>query len=233
MITPASEQQRLADALARLPRPVGVRLNRNRRLLVSLRMEGGKPIVSVHEGLLQYPDALDDLIAWIARGGRGRHPVLRQAMRTVFDQMQAQQRQGVDVPALPPLPTVGVDPLPLDLWFNRIHGTWFAHVPRPSVGWSRSTGNRPQQHIRFGCYRQRPSPLITLHPKLALPWVAVCFVEHVIFHELCHHAQACRPIRGETAHSDRFRSWERRYPQHELALAWEKAHLHRFLNPSS
>jgi hypothetical protein len=205
-----------------------LRLNRNRRLLVSLNQQRSGSILSAHERLLDHPEALADLFLWVRQGGRGRYPALRAAMRAIVDVQRRQEE--ARLPSLSPVPLLG-GPLDLGAVLTRIHAAWFPHVPKPSISWSRNGRSQSRQrHIRFGCYWRRPTPRITLHPRLDQPWVAVCFVEHVVFHELCHHAQACTPIRGEAIHSRRFREWERRYPQHDLALAWERAHLQHFLD---
>jgi predicted SprT family Zn-dependent metalloprotease len=71
---------------------------------------------------------------------------------------------------------------------------------------------------------------VLVNPRLDQPWIARCFFEHVLFHELCHHAQACAPVRGERPHSQRFRAMERSYPYHAEAQAWERSHLDRLLS---
>jgi hypothetical protein len=217
----------LVAAVAAVDRSLRVGLNANRRLLISLRYAGAGGSLSVHHGLLDELATLREIPQWIRARGRGRVPAIAEGMRAVSDRLHK-------LPARGPVPLPATEPLggPFDLvaTFDRIHATWFAHTPKPRVAWARGGTRRRQTHIRFGCYRRRPAPLITLHPKLDQPWVARVFVEHVIFHELCHHAQACLPLRGETAHSARFREWEGRFPHHELALAWEKAVLHHFLD---
>jgi len=223
-------QMALAKGLASHSPAIRLRLNHNRRLLVSLRSDRGAPVLSLHEHLLDYPDAMRDLLAWVGRGGRGSHPVLRAAMRVVFEALR--DDEGAEGLPLPSTPALG-GPLDLQSTFSRVHATWFTHISKPPISWSRGrTSTKRQQHIRFGCYRRSPSPMISIHPRLDQPWIALCFVEHVLFHELCHHAQACTPIRGEAMHGKRFRDWERRYPNHALALAWERAHLRHLLEGS-
>jgi hypothetical protein len=224
----------LADFSSRLAGFEGgmsLRLNRNRRTLLSLRWHAGWRL-SLHEDMLDDAAALDDIVAWVAKRGRGRYPALNAAMRRVVDEHRQRERADRG-----PLPFPLLEPLggALDLGgaFTRVHATWFAHLPKPRIDWSRGSLRRSQRHIRFGCYRRRPQPAITIHPRLDQPWVARAFVDHVLFHELCHHAQACAPLRGETAHSKRFRAWERSFPLHADVLAWEAAHLDRFLEATS
>jgi predicted SprT family Zn-dependent metalloprotease len=83
--------------------------------------------------------------------------------------------------------------------------------------------------IRFGAYRRHGTPTIFVNPRLDRPWVARAFVEHVLHHELCHHAQHCQPVRGERPHSPRFHAWESTYPLHREAIAWQRHYLSHLL----
>ncbi len=214
----------LAQAIAAVAPQWRLRVNRNATTLLSLRGTAHQATVSVHEDLLTNPDFVAALPRWIARGGRSRCPLIERALRQVQDRLVAQQ-SAMERAALPPWePLRG--PLDLAAMATRIHRDWFAHTPYPQVEWSRAVApGRQLTHIRFGAYFHGARPRITLHPRVNQPWVARMFAEHILFHEFCHHAQACRPIRGETPHSPRFRTWERRYPHHELAQAWERAYL--------
>jgi hypothetical protein len=228
----ASDLQRerltaLMEVLAQQCPTCHLRLNHNAKTMLSLRGRQGGSVVSVHVGLLDHPEALSELPAWIASHGRRTTSRLRETLQLVWrEQRQRQITQRVSVPDLEPIPT----PFDLRGLFDVVHGTWFSHLPKPALRWARSSPSRTLSSIRFGCYRRRPTPAIVINPRLARPWVARIFVEHVLYHELCHHAQAHAPIRGEPPHSRRFRHWESQYPHHELATAWERQHLERFLN---
>ena len=100
--------------LARSLPSVRIRLNRNRRLLVSLRMDRGAMVLSLHERLLDHPAALADLTAWVQRGGRGQHPVLRAAMREISSALRLSE--GAGEPPLPPVPLL-VGPVDLPTTF--------------------------------------------------------------------------------------------------------------------
>jgi len=204
-----------------------LRLNRNGKTMLSLRVRQGGSVVSVHIGLLDHPEALDELPGWIASNGRRASPQLRQALQDVW----REQRQRNVIAARPELPDLEFLPTPFDLQdvFSLIHGIWFSHLSKPSIRWGRNSPRRRLSSIRFACYRSRPQPMIVVNPRLAQPWVPKVFVEHVLYHELCHHAQANAPVRGEPPHSRRFRQWEAAYPHHELARTWERVHLDRFL----
>ena len=199
-----------------------IRLNDNTKTLLSLR---GTPRtglrISLHHRLLQHPDALEDLRLWIQ--GRTVSPRLRGAIDQVFISLKETQRATV-APVLEPLN----GSLDLQATYRRIHDTWFSHLPLIPIGWARERSGR-LRHIRFAAFH-RVGARISVNPRVDQPWVARLWVDFLIFHEICHHAQACRPIPGETPHSARFKSWERRFPQWEQAVAWEKAHVDRFLS---
>ena len=198
-----------------------LRLTRNRRTMIGLRGTLGHALtLSIHQDLARQRERWPDLVTWVKVGGRKLPDALRIAMDAVF----AAQQRASPVPDLEPLG----GPCDLQGIADRVHRTWFAHVPAVPVIWGRNAPLRQRRQIRFGSYRRRP-PSITVHPLIDQPWVAERFVEFLLFHEYCHHAQACRPIRGEAIHSTRFKSWEARYPHLADALAWEKASLRRFL----
>lgn len=218
----------VAASLAALRPPWRLRVNHNHATLVSMRGDQHQRTVSVHADLLEDAAFTAVFPQWVASNGKVGHSVVQAALRIVQERVHA-SRCVNERTALPPWEPLGpvVD---LDSMYSRLHGDWFAHTPKPAIAWSRAVApGRQLTHIRFGCYRSGAQPRISLHPRLHQPWVARVFVEFVIFHELCHHTQACRPMRGETAHSTRFRQWERRYPHFVLASAWERAYLPELL----
>jgi hypothetical protein len=219
-------EQLLVELAIRCP-TCRLRLNRNGKTMLSLRGRQGASVVSVHAGLLDHPDALAELPAWIIANGRRTSPRLRSALQSVWRQQRLQTAvsERVDFPTLETLPPA----FDLESLYDHVHRTWFAHLTKPAIRWARNGPRRTLTCIRFACYRSRPQPLIAVNPRVARPGVPKVFVEHVLYHELCHHAQANAPIRGEPPHSRRFRTWEAQYPHHELALTWERLHLERFL----
>lgn len=228
----AQRRQRLerlhADLALRCP-TCRLRLNHNAKTMLSLRSRQGGSVVSVHVGLLDHPEALGELPEWIASNGRRTDPRLRQALQDVWRGQH--QRRIATVPInLPVLETLA-EGFELQAVFAQVHGTWFPHLSSPVVRWGRHSPRRRLTSIRFACYRSRPQPAIVVNPRLAQTWVARIFLDHVLFHELCHHAQANAPVRGEPPHSRRFRQWEAQYPHHDLARTWERLHLERFLSP--
>lgn len=224
-----SRCERLVRELALRCPSCRLRLNHNAKTMLSLRgsRQGGS-VVSVHVGLFDHEEALADLPGWVATHGRRTTPRLRQALQSVWRDQRKERiaAERAAFPALEPLPS----PFDLTQEFARIHATWFSHLPRPPVRWGRNSPRRMLTSIRFACYRRRPQAEIVVNPRLARPWVPRIFVEHVLYHELCHHAQACAPIRGEPPHSRRFRQWEAQFPHHDLAVTWERLHLERFLH---
>lgn len=204
-----------------------IRINHNQRTLLSLRGSRAEGIrLSLHQGLLDHPAALAELPAWIR--GRGRVPgaALKQAIDTVFMSL-AKKRRGdpTTAPAFEPLD----GPLDLEALYAHIHAHWFPKLTRPPIFWGPRLRPMRRRHIRFAAYHSRPQARIIVNRLLDQAWVAREFVAYVLYHELCHHAQACDPVRGEHPHSPRFKEWEARYPRFHELLLWEKSHLDRFL----
>lgn len=204
-----------------------VRINRNERTLLSLRGSRWEGLrLSLHQGLLDHPPALAELPAWIRGNGRTVGPALRTAIDEVFRGLASTRRSTpTAVPEFAPL----AGPVDLQALYAEIHAAWFPHLTRPPISWGpRRAGGR--RRIRFAAYHRRPVARIVVNRLLDQPWVAREFVAYVLYHELCHHAQAAAPVRGETPHSPRFKAWEARYPRFRELLVWEKAHLDRFLD---
>lgn len=205
-----------------------IRLNTNDRTLVSLRGSRREGIrLSLHHRLLDYPTALAELTGWIKANGRKPGPLLNHAIAEVFDRLAVERRANpVTIPLFEPLGA----PLDLLAMYTQIHATWFPALSKPPIGWGpRRQGAERRRRIRFAAYHRRPNTRIIVNRLLDQPWVARDFVSYVLYHELCHHAQAMAPVRGEKPHSPRFKQWEARYPRFRELLLWEKAHVDRFL----
>ncbi len=217
---------RLQQGLRAVGTTITVRANRNRGLLLGLRGDPRTGLrLSVHEDLVNHADAIPLIIAWVMSRGRQLPP----GLRLILDAVQAKRRASHRATFPPPLdlPALGsaIDPHAV---LKQLHANWFAHLTLPRLVMARQNHKRRQRRIHFATYH-RTAATIRLHPRMVEPWVASLFLDYVLFHEMCHHAQAASPLRGETPHSGRFRTWEARFPQLDLALRWERDHLHRFL----
>lgn len=235
----SSQSAEATEALQRLqalcPPQVQVRGNRNRQTLVSFRQSSKtrRWTLSVRPELLHYPGCEGDLIGFIARRGQGDFPHLRHAVQDLFSKLHHTQPQARIDHTLTSLPTVGPH-IDLQQRLAQLHAQYWPQLTIPSISWSRNPGPRPLRSIRFGCYRSWPKPSITIHPRLSQPWVADCFLNHVIHHELCHHAQHSQPwqVRREATHSARFRRWEQAYEAYAQARRWERAYAMYLMDPS-
>lgn len=224
----ASEDPRVVALAQMLTGTVShIRLNSNARTLLSLRGSHSEGIrLSLHHGLLDHPAAMAELPAWIRGRGRVPGPALKAAIDAVFGSLAHKRRAH---PTTVPSFAAFNGPVDLDSLYAEIHAAWFPNLSRPPIAWGQHQRAKRRRHIRFASYHRRPHARIIVNRLLDQPWVAREFLAYVLYHELCHHAQACDPVRGETPHSARFKSWEARYPRFTDLLAWEKAHLDRFL----
>jgi hypothetical protein len=108
-----------------------------------------------------------------------------------------------------------------------------AHCPEvtaPSIAWGASRASRRRgrmRTIRLGVYRY-DARSIHIHPCLDAAWVPRYFVAWVVFHELMHHVAPGPEAGGRRLHHhDDFRALEARFPEREMALAWERASVVR------
>ncbi|NRA39562.1 MAG: hypothetical protein HRU15_15580 [Planctomycetes bacterium] len=227
-----SEKQRYRRICTELDREgISVRLNQNRQTLLSMRYQkNGQLRLSMHYGLLSFAQAVDDVIGFALKGGRGRFPQLDKAMHSVYYANVANienplmREQGLDLQSLE---VIG-DDFDFEASYTSIHQRYFADLSVPKLGWARHSAQRCLRSIRFAAYHPK-STKILLNPRLRYSWIAKIFIEHIFHHELCHHKQSVCPIRGEQSHSRRFRSWEAAYEHCELARQWERLHLSRLL----
>jgi hypothetical protein len=196
-----------------------IRLRPARRSLIRYsRDRFGRRRLALDPHVAADPEAPDALRRWLASRGRDSGPV-----RALIHRCEGHRERERPISLLPPL----AGPVDLEARLSRLHPLAAPGSPRPAITWARTTRGTLRS-IRFGCYDRRAA-LIRIHPRLARPWVADLFVDAVIHHELCHHRQACEPVRGERVHSARFRAWDRAFPGHHAAEQWMRDHLHRLL----
>ncbi len=204
-----------------------VEIRRTRRSLLGLRRHPTVGLVlRIHPELLVDADCTVSIPEWVRRRGRGGPGAdLRGLLQRASARMAAAaaETSAAWVVGITTIGDAGAD-LILQSAAQRIHATWFADLPTVPVAWGRHPPRRRLIHLRFGCYR-RVQRRIEITPRLALPWVASAFLDHVLHHEYCHHRQAMQPIsrfsRREGVHSTRFRTWERSFPGFAEAHRWE------------
>lgn len=210
----------LAVLRAALP-GVEVRLRRMRRSLLSARRIGSRIVVTMHPELPIDPDHSVLISSWLAH--RGAHGTTRR-LQAWLEQVRRTRTTSAAVANcawLEALPVIGPAP---DLLARAalVHASAFADIDLPQVIWGRRPPARRLRHIRFGCYKRGVEPRIEISPRLARPWIASCFLDHVLHHEFCHHRQfRQRMARSEGVHSPRFRAWEKSFAGYEDALRWE------------
>ncbi len=221
------ELQRWNQLTSALPRSViTARLNGNAKTLLSLRGDPRGLRLSLHRGLLDYPEVLAEIPVWCARPGHATPTTIRQAISDLFIRL-GRAAASAPVPEFAPL----LGRFDADECLERLRNTWFPALSLPLISWGPRRSPRRTRRIRFGAYHRSPPSRIVLNRQLDQAWVARDFAELVVYHELCHHAQAQQPLRGERPHGPRFRGWEQRFPRYHDILAWERANLHRFLAP--
>lgn len=219
-------ERALADYIGELVgRPVGVRLTRNRTILLRLRRVQGRDELRMHLALgTAAPEELRVIAAWV--DGK---PGSRQAARTLVERYQGRIDE-----ISPPLPRAaaraaiagagrGHHHHDLVAIVSALKVAYFPALGDTYVAWSGRIGRSRRRRLGWWNPRTR---LISIHQCLDRAEVPRFFVESIVFHELCH--AACDPSRTPTGkrrwHGPEFRALERRFPHVERALEWERQH---------
>lgn len=137
----------------------------------------------------------------------------------------------LDDPALVQLMGGEID---LQAFADQVHARHFASLPRLPCFWMPASPQRGGRGLVCGLYRRRDGVAsIHVSRRLRLTWVPLAVLRCTIYHEYCHHAQACDPTRkGERPHGKRFREEEARCPHFAAVDAWVRAHLNQLMNPT-
>jgi hypothetical protein len=208
------------------PRPVVVSITDNRHAMISHAEERGVVRARVHHMFLDAPPRVQDaLVRYMREDDReaseliGRYidsntPRLARASRNRRLVTQGKQH---DLLAI----------------FDRINERYFGNGVHCLVTWgtrtSRKNSPQPRATIKLGSYAYQDR-LVRIHPALDRRWVPRYFLEYVMFHEMLHHAMPSSRGEGRRLlHPPEFREREHEFRNHERALAWERAHLHRLL----
>lgn len=222
---PSSLQPSLAQ---RLQQPVRVSFNNNRRTMITWTKAAGVLHLRLHRMfMLEHGNdpIVEALALYIQRGDRRASSQLNAYIR-------AHAHQVDDRPAPVGRLHARGEAHDLQCLFDSLNATWFERRVEAQVTWGnlrRRSGRRVQRSIRLGTYCPQRR-LIRIHPALDQSWVPSFFVAFVVFHEMLHHIVPAEPRAGQQCfHTPRFRAMERRFPEYERAIDWERRHIDRLL----
>lgn len=218
----------LEAALAReAGRPLQLVLTDNRSVLLSVRRETGMLLLRLHRMFLHAPDCVVSALARnIRRRGRAADGEVRRFMNENLHRVRRSRRR------MPPLVTCG-RVFDLREIYEDVNVRHFGGRMRLPITWGRGVGRARRSGLTFGSY-DPVLALIRIHPVLDRTIVPRYFIESVVYHEMLHHQMGGVPdAAGRTVyHTRAFREAEARFPRHQEALAWEKAHLPELLKAS-
>ena len=232
---PTPAEARLVGRVASvLPNAAEIRLNDNARQWVSLRRDRqtNRTKVSLHRALaLAPPEVEAALLRFLQKGGQADR-------RLVQDFMACHVAEaGIDAARRPRNDRLEPRGRHHDLqpMADRMNAAHFGGALEFEIGWGKLVvAGRAQRSIRLGscCVLHKQ---IRIHPALDDERVPAFFVEFIVHHELCH--LAAPPVeRGPGArrrvHHAEFERLERLHPRRDEALAWERAHIARFMRPT-
>lgn len=105
--------------------------------------------------------------------------------------------------------------------FNRLNRIYFDSSLELTIKWSARLPRKAKTSIELGSYHHE-SKTITISKRLDRPEVPLYFLEYVVFHEMLHHVF---PREKHRMHTEKFKRYERMYPDYERAVEWEKKSL--------
>ncbi len=204
-------------------RPVLLSITDNRHAMISHSVEKGVVRARVHHMFLDAPPRVQTaLVRYVRRGDRqssdliGRYieantPRLARASRNQRLVTQGKHHDLIEA-------------------FHRLNEKYFDDAIHLVVTWGpKTTTRKPRATIKLGSYSFQDR-LVRIHPALDRRWVPRYFLDYVMFHEMLHHAMPVTHGAGRRLlHPPEFREREHEFRNHERALAWERAHLHRLL----
>ncbi|MEQ8819408.1 MAG: hypothetical protein RLY93_04130 [Sumerlaeia bacterium] len=218
---------------ATLGRPVALRINTNKRSIVSSRAgsRSRELRASIHRLFLDAPlPVLSALADFLRNPGPESRAVLREYF-TDWEQRQPQPSapvtrglrrgetaRGRFVDLKPRAAAIGRDYFGGGLDFD--------------ICWGKPwTPRRGQSTIRLGVWVP-DRRLVRIHRALDSPFVPDFFRDYVIYHELCHAALPSRRDRATGRmlhHTEAFYALERQFRHYEEAIRWQEQNLDRLL----
>ncbi|HJK95633.1 MAG TPA: SprT-like domain-containing protein [Polyangiaceae bacterium LLY-WYZ-14_1] len=200
----------------------------NRRTMVSSQRRVGLLHVRLHHMFLDADDpTVRALGLYLHRGDRESSAVVGSYIERNGARIRTGRRRGLRLRARGEI-------YDLDEIYAELNRDVFGGmVDGVRVSWGRrgapAAGRRRRRSIRLGTYCAEER-LIRLHPVLDQPWVPRFFVAYIVFHEMLHHVVPAVVENGRHQfHPPEFRELERRYPDYDRAIRWEKRNLKRLL----
>jgi len=200
----------------------------NRRTMVSSQRRHGLLRLRLHHMFLDADEAtVRALGIYLARGDRDASAVVGQYIERNGARIRSGRRRGVRLRSEGDVYDLG------EIFAELNRGFFAGAVDGVQVSWGRrgapAAGRRRRQSIRLGTYCAEER-LIRVHPVLDQAWVPRFFVTYIVFHEMLHHVVPAVVENGRHQfHPPEFRELERRYPDYDRAIRWERRHLQRLL----
>ncbi|MBI1821776.1 MAG: M48 family metallopeptidase [Nitrospirae bacterium] len=99
------------------------------------------------------------------------------------------------------------------------------------ITWGRTYSRRRRRSISFGTF-ENFSNLIKINPALDDSKVPEFFIKYILYHEMLHakfEEKNSREAGRKIHHSKEFYEWERKFPDYEKAIEWEKKNIRLFV----
>lgn len=226
-----SHSQRIAGYLSiRLPEPVDVVFNDNRRTMVSLKRRSGRLKVRLHR-LFRHadPGILDALALYLGK----RDSASSKALDDFISSHRAEVRPAPRAKPKPRLREGSHHDLAAVL--ARVNETYFQGRIKVDIRWGRSPAKRRRRRAKtvsraLATYSYEDCT-IRVSPVLDSPAVPEFMLEWVVYHEMLHHVLPVEESGDKKRyHTERFKRLERAFVKYEDAKSWERLNLDRLLS---
>lgn len=204
--------------------PVSLSITRNSVSVLSMRRNGGRTSLRLHEIFLK---AGMDVIAELARFMKNRRkgerfPVLSRFIRENAGRIEKVERAGRR--AARPLPKTAGRFHDLAPAYDSINREYFDGRLLCNIGWGRRS--RAARKRTLGSYsppKNGTPGLIRINPVLDRKSVPSYYVHFVVYHELLHaHLGIAMKNGRRSMHSREFKGRERLFRDYQRAAAWER-----------
>lgn len=233
MLTPQDWEQRFAQELEY---PVRVVYSRARRYVLrvqdlctaprAMRLPPGQGLlIRMSSFFAQAPPPIQDaVVRWIKSGRRARrsNQLLDEWTHARIDELAQVAPHAITVE--PRGQHHDLTPLAESLRVEHYATEFPTATDLPAITWGKRGKSRTRRSLQLGIFDFRAN-VVRINRVLDQAAVPAWFVRYVLFHELLHAALKDDDRDGARHHGPIFRERERRYPDYDAALAWERDHL--------
>ncbi|MFZ7112368.1 MAG: SprT-like domain-containing protein [Desulfatiglandales bacterium] len=210
--------------------PLSLTITDNLRSMISVLRKDAAYLLRLHHMFLDADEAVLTSLAHYISGGNSCQ--VKSDLRH-FIERHAYSVRKLARPARARRHNIHVQGRYFDLQktFSRLNRDYFQNRMDCRITWGNRKRKTGKASIRLGSYSQQ-TQTIRVNPILDRASVPAFVLDHIIYHEMLHHALGFVNKNGRRlVHHQRFRELERGFVRHEDARLWLKRHLPGLIAP--